>query len=118
MSEYEVLRGVGEKVMIEHIIHDIDLRDPYQTVKVYPYKDNEGVRGWITAEQAVELGIIKEESRKPQVGDVYVNGDHVREIVHISATNVYYNYITRLRPSDSTPHGDLIDAIKDWGEVQ
>lgn len=111
-KKYELVHEVGStvNVPVEAQLHGIDKVNDV----CLEYED---VIFWIGTKKALELGLIKEVVRKPQVGDVYKDSDgFVREIVAVNKVHVWYFVVC---PSGRTvPNGGVIEVIEDWGELQ
>ena len=112
-KKYELIHEVGSTVDVPVVIEMLD-RDNDVHINV----DGEGL--WLSTEQALKLGLIKEAVRKPQVGDVYKDSaGWVREIVALSKDGKHVWYWGESPSGRKDPHGTSIESIEDhWGELQ
>lgn len=109
-KKYELVHEVGSTVNVPAEVMRMDKNNGVLVAVG-------GVSFWLSTEKALELGLIKEVVRKPQVGDVYktVSG-WLREIVAINKIYVWYLVVC---PSGRVvPNSGPIELIEDWGELQ
>jgi len=109
-KKYELVHEVGSTVNLTAVVKDLDIGGEVRVTV-------EDITFWLSAGEALKLGLIKEVVRKPQVRDVYKDDSGwEREIVALSEGYVWYWASSEYIEKDA--HGARIEAIENWGELQ